>query len=54
MKREERSGGKGKEKVNVRVRGAVSVCMVLSPGKADVLYLPGNSRQLLQKPPFHR
>lgn len=30
----------------------MSVCMVLSPGKADVLYLPGNRRLLLQKPRF--
>lgn len=30
----------------------MSVCTVLSPGKADVLYLPGYRRLLLQKPLF--
>lgn len=30
----------------------MSVCTVLSPGKADVLYLPGYRRPLLQKPLF--
>lgn len=30
----------------------MSVCMVLSPAKADGFYLPGNRRLLLQKPLF--
>lgn len=43
--------GRGKEKV--RVRGDVaSECTLLSPGKADVLYLPAYRRPLPQKPLF--
>lgn len=45
------SGRKGERESE---QGCVSVCMVLSPAEADVLYLPGNRRQLLQKPLFHR
>lgn len=45
------SGRKGERESE---QGCVSVCMVLSPAEADVLYLPGNRRQFLQKPLFHR